>query len=612
MRDITPSIIKRINDSNSIENLRENLKIENDQDIFNTLLEYLDLIVEKYDNVYKETSYKIIKFLEQLATEEINNVMNKCSKIVDEKYKIIDILKNDDNNLCDKEIVTLKELANKLENLQVNISFKINHLSIIENYNVVKYLLFKEKNINLSIFLIDNNSYLIEAFNKNNENILVMITESYLNAIETYVKDENCYDITYFDALLEKILKNDKITKDKKVMETCIHMAMNYDRSKYTNGKELNKAIPWYKHLERKLDNTSYEADKENLNTLYGVSPYFKSDIREEGHTLGSEDNIFGGFNKNGDYIITIDNENAFDMDDAISIKKENGIYKLKIYIADPNSFCLEDGLLMNEARRRVETIYSDKESVGIFPHDIVSYYMSLSQNANRYARVYEYDISENGIIIDFKIKKQVINVSHNYSYEEFDNALLKSNEAVEYMTIQNLLDLNSIIKSKYLKDNNTEEVTSKSILEAFILFNNTKVAEFFSSRGIPFIYKYHAETDTRLMNVLETLGQDKKYRKIIKEAMKDGTEKAYSTNRKSHEGLNFKYYCHSTSPLHSYADILLNKCEDTFYFNNPSDKEAHLFETYLNDEVDYINDKILMLDRYRKKYEKAKVRARK
>ena len=61
-----------------------------------------------------------------------------------------------------------------------------------------------------------------------------------------------------------------------------------------------------------------------------------------------------------------------------------------------------------------------------------------------------------------------------------------------------------------------------------------------------------------------------------------------------------------------SYADILLNKYEDTFYFNSPSDKEAHLFETYLNDEVDYINDKILMLDRYRKKYEKAKVRARK
>lgn len=612
MKEISPSVIKRIIDSGTLEDLRENLKIENNQDIFKILLEYLDLIVDKYDNQYKEASYKIIYFLEMLATSEINNLISKCSMLIEEKYKIIDILKDDENNLCDREIITLKELANKLENLELSISFNINSMSIIENYNVVKHILFKEKNRNLSTFLINNNSYLIEAFNKNNENILVILTENYLNAIESYAKGENFYDLFYFDEILEEILKNDKITKDKKIMETCIHMVLNYDKSKDKDGKQKNKAIHWYKHLEKRLDNNSYEEDIEQLNNLYNISPYFKRNIMEEGYTLGQEDEIFYRFDKNEEYIFTIDNNLAFDMDDAISISKENGVYKLKIYVADPNSFCLEDGLLMEEARRRVETVYSDKQSAGIFPREIVAYYMSLQQNANRHARCYEYTISENGIILDFKITKKVVNVSRNYSYEDFNDALNRSNEAEEYMSIQNLLDLYNIISRKYIDRINTDEVSAESLLETYIIFTNTKVAEFFASRGIPFIYKFHSNSDNRFANVLDSIESNKKYKNIIKNAIREGTEKEYSLDKTSHEGLNLKYYCHSTSPIHSYADILLNECEDMFYFNNPSDRQAYEFEKYLQSEIEYINEKITMLDRYRRKYEKAKVRSRK
>ena len=611
MREISPSVVKRINESSNIEDLREKLKLENDQDIFKLLIDYLDLITERYDNQYRDVSYKIIGFLEELATLELSNIINKCSMLTEQKYKIIDMLKSDDANLKDKEVVTLKELANKLENLEVSISFNINSLSLIENYNIVKHIIFKEKNRNLSKFLIDNNPYLINAFNKSNDNILIILTDHYLDAIDSFVKNNDSYNLAYCDELLEKILESDKIKKDENVLEICIEKVRNYKKEDKKSGSELNKAVFWYKHLEDQLDNYNYEEDLESLNNLYGVSPYFKKSIEEEGHRIGNSDEFLYGYDKNGEYIITIDNNLAFDRDDAISISKENGIYKLKIYVSDPNSFCDKDSLLMQEARKRVDTVYQDKESVGIFPRDVVAYYMSLEQNHNRYARVYEYTITENGIIIDFKITKDIVNVSRNYSYEEFNSALDSSDIAEEYIAIQNLLDLKAIIDKKYFKTDSKEEVTAESLLETFILYNNAKVAEFFSSKGIPFVYKHHSNTDNRLKGLLSNLCDRKDYRSLVKNAIKDGSETTYSTNKKSHEGLNFEFYCHSTSPLHSYADIVLNQCEDTFYFRNPSDKEAYEFEDYLDKEVEYINGKLAMLDRYREKYEEAKVRSR-
>ena len=611
MKELTPSVIKRINESGSIDILRQKLKINLDQDMFKILLEYLDLIVDKYEGRYKETSYKIIDFLELIATSEISNLMNKCFMLKKEKYKIIDMLKDDNNNFDDREIVTLKELANKLENLEVNISFNINYLSIIENYNIVKHILFKEKNKNLSKHLVENNSYLVEAFNRKNENILIMLTKSYLKAIDDFVLDKDFYDLTYFDELLEQILRNDKISKDEKAIETCIHMVLNYDKNKNKNSSQINKAVHWYKHLEKKLDNPMYEEDKEELNNLYGISPYFKKDVTEEGYILGKEDNTFFRIDKNNEYIITIDNSLGYDKDDALSISKENGLYKLKVYISDPNSFCLKSGLLMEEARRRVETIYNDREKIGIFPKEIVGYYMSLEQSCNRYARCYEFLISETGIIVDFKIKKEIVNVSHNYNYDEFNNALYKSDEPKEYITIQNLLDLRDIINKKYIGADNNTEVTAEKLLETFTLFTNSKIAEYFALSGTPFIYKYHSNSDERFSGLLEKVDENKKYKEMVKEAIRCGNERIYSSAKTSHEGLNLNYYCHATSPLHNYSDILLNECEDMFYFDNPSDKEAYLFEKYLNNEIEYINEKITMLDRYREKYEKAKVRCK-
>ena len=609
MKEINRGVIKRIIESNSIEDLRDKLKIENDQDIFKLLLEYLDLIVEKYDNQYKEVSYKIVRFLEELSTLELSNLMNKCSMITDEKFKIIDIIKDEDSSLKDKEIITLKELANKLENIEVSISFNINSLSLIENYNIVKHILFKEKNRNLSKFLIENNPFLIKAFNKNNEDILIILTDNYLNAIDDFAKENNFSDLSYYDELLEMILESEKIEKDQFVIETCIEKVLNYDKSKDKTSSELNKAVHWYKNLANKLDNSKYEEDLEDLNILYNISPHFKRPIVEEGHILGKCDDMLSGYDKSGEYIITIDNNLAFDKDDAISISKENGVYTFKIYVADPNAIFPDDSLIMEEARRRVETVYQDKDSAGIFPRDIVAYYLSIEKNSNRYARVYEYKISENGIMLDFRIYKDIVNTSWNYSYDEFNHILDRSDSPEEYITVQNLLDLKDIIDKKYFGES-SEEVTAETLLENFILYNNTKVAELFSSKGIPFIYKHHSSTDTRFEGLLKNLDK-KDYRNMVKEAIKDGEETVYSTSKTSDDGLDFKFYCRSTSPIHSYADIVLNRCEDMFYFKNPSDKEAYLFEEYLENEVEYINDKIAFLNRYRNKYEKARVRSR-
>lgn len=612
MKELSPSTIKRINESKTIEDLREKLKIENDQDIFKLLLTFLDLLVEKYDNQYKETSYKIIDFLEVLAGTEINNLINKCVMITDEKQKITNILENDCDNLKDKEKTTLKELARKLEALRTNISFNINSLSIIENYNIVKQILFKEKNRDLSLCLIKNNSYFIDVFNKSNDNILLLITKVYLNAIEQYAKDINYYDLSYYDEILDEILTNDKIKKDKKVIEKCIETVINYDKRKNKTGSEYNKAVPWYKNLEKKLDNFNYEEDIEKLNELYKISKYFKKSLIDEGNKSGKKEIQSNRYKKNKDHILTIDNNFGFEKEDAISIEKKDNIYKLKIFISDPNSFFDKYGLLMEEARKRVEVVYFNHKPVGIFPKEIIRNYLSLEKNCNRLVRVYEFDIGESGILIDFKISKQIINVDKCYSYDEFNQSLVTPKSKKEEKIMENIVDLYNIINKKYIINNCNDNISAEQILEVFMLFTNNKVAELFSHKGVPFVYKCNSNNNQDIELLLKNIDEEyNNYKGMIKTAIKSAIDTKYSVERQNHDGLGFSAYCHCTSPMHNYADILVNECEDLFYFNNASDEEAEVFEEYLKEEVDYINGKISFLNRYKEKSTRARVRSK-
>lgn len=617
--EITPSEIKKIIASENITQLKINLKLENDQDIFKLLLEYLEKILKKFNVSYKSVTYKILGFLEELAIKEDNNLMDKCSIITEEREKVIQLIKlvSKKDRQTSKKIIFLKDLANRLENLELNIIYNLKSPLILANYNIVKYIIFKLKDINYSKDLINKNTYLINAFNINSENIFNLIIEEYLKAIEKHAKEDESFNLFYYDEVLEQLLNNDKIKKDSEIIEKCIKKAINFDKQKNLTGKQQKKYICWFKHLIKKLDNPKYEDDFEAINNMYTVNFFYKKSILEEGHTLGRKNQKTEANSLEKDYIITIDDSTTCDRDDALSIEKiNNELYNLKIFIADPNTFCGKKSLLMKEARKRTETLYLEDQMIGMFPEEIVKAYLSLDENKNRLVREYSYKINTSGIIEDFKIKKKIIQVDRNYTYEEANVLITKCYDEKTEKTIENLLELRNLLTKRHINDTVLAEdiTTSERLIETYMIFNNNKIAEFFSSKGIPFVYRHH-----NLKRVMDDCGINlnslphnnrKRYAEIIKNMEKINLSAIYSCQKKNHEGLDLSHYCHSTSPIRRYADILVNECEDKFYFSRMSDKEIDKFEKYLTKEVEHLNDKAKGTAKYYEKYQKAKIRS--
>lgn len=620
--EITPSEVKRIIISKDIKELKRNLKIEKDQDIFKVLLNYIDKVLKKFNMKYRNVTYKIVGFLEELSLQEETNLIDKCNILTFQKEKIIELIKEVDkkNRTNDKKVIFLRDIANRLENLEVNITYNLKSPEIMANYNIIKHIIFQIKDMNLSKNLIEKNAYLINAYNLKSKNIFTLVVDEYINAIENHAKNDESFDLFYYDEILDKLLNTNKIKKDSTIIENCILKIANYDKSKDKNGKEQRRAIYWYKHLIKKLDVSNYEDDFDFINNMYNVSFYYKNEILKEGHQQGYKHrNILtkpSGSIPN-DHIITIDDETTYDKDDALSIAKlDNDLYLLKVFIADPNSFCGRNSLLLNEARKRVETLYLDDKIIGMIPREIVEAYLSLDEEKYRLAREYAFKITGTGIIEDFKIKKRIIKVNKNYTYDQINNLMKKCNDETTEKTIENLINLRNILTKKYVsEDLISPDITSgEKLIETYMIFCNSKLAEYFANKGIPFVYRNHILTKTidsdgiNLDNLPDN--SRKRYQNIIKKIEKTNLSATYSTEKKGHAGLDLSHYCHSTSPIRRYADILVNECVDNFYFSRLSDKDAYDFEEYLKKEVKHLNDKSIGVIKYYETYQKARIRS--
>jgi len=610
---------KHLIDSKNLPDFEEKTNTNSINTTFNNLLSLLDMIINQMENnnadLY-EIGYKILDYLDEVIIHRENEKIN-LKKVIKQKTRIIEGIKEvkKENRINNKRITFYKEVTNRLENIEINVEHNIKSDEIIENYNIIKYIILNEKNINYAEILINKYFYLINAHNMLNNNSLIdNIIDEFLKALEEYALYNKVSDLYYFDNVLDRILNNSKIKIEPEVRERNIKKIMNKFNSLKLDKKEREKISSWYHHLIKLIDTNSSRVSLEQLNNMYNIKFYFKTATLEEA-------NIFKYSNKykmiakpSEDYIITIDEkETNLDKDDAISIKKHQDGYELKVYIADPNTFCTMNSLLMQEARNRTQSIYLPDKTIHMFPEELLLDNLSLNENKNRYARVYTYIISEHGEIIDFNIEKKAVRVSNNLSYDKVNETIKKGTENIKLnTTIQNLLDLKNIISKKYVsqeeleKSSPKEKSKSESLIELLMVFNNYKVAEYFYKHNLPFIYRNHklnkSLTDFEKDIEKSSLDNDK-FQKIIASIENVCLSASYSCENPNHEQLDLEYYSHTTSPLRRYADVIANHCQDNFYFSRISDEEAYAFEENLKNEVSHINEKEKEIFEYYKRY---------
>lgn len=314
--------------------------------------------------------------------------------------------------------------------------------------------------------------------------------------------------------------------------------------------------------------------------------------------------------------IVTIDGDDAKDLDDAVSVEVlGNGNYLLGVHIADVSHYVFENSPLDKEALKRGTSVYLIDRVVPMLPRRLSNGICSLNPQIERLTLSCSMEIDKKGKVISYEIYESVIKTKERMTYKNVNKILTdKDPEAMgRYKdlidTFKRMEELMDILKSKRLSRGSIEfefqetkiildekgrpvEIrpydrgVSEQVIEEFMLVCNETIAEHMFWRDIPFIYRVHEDPDPEKIDTFnefihnfgyhlkgiaeihpKTLQQlmnsikGKKEERIISTLMLRSLKKArYTSTSQGHFGLAAKYYCHFTSPIRRYPDLMIHR----------------------------------------------------
>ena len=364
-------------------------------------------------------------------------------------------------------------------------------------------------------------------------------------------------------------------------------------------------------------------ADVLSLIRAYGLFETFPSRVNAEAKARSKEQiteemiTESGRLDLRGKRIFTIDGPSAKDLDDAVSIEiLPNGNYLLGVHIADVSHYVTEDGYLDREALKRGTSVYLINRVVPMLPKALSNGSCSLNPGEDKLTLSCIMEIDGEGKVVDHSIRESVIRSAARLVYDDVSDILEKDDPELtkKYIDIADDLKLMGklahilrhrrkqkgsldfdISEAVITLDENENPVsveleerrTANRLIEEFMLAANETVAEHFFWLNYPFVYRIHEKPDpekimdlkTYLMNFgirlkgsadniyPKTLAdiiadiEDKPYESVVNRVMLRTMKKAcYSTECQGHFGLAFRYYCHFTSPIRRYPDLIIHR----------------------------------------------------
>ena len=314
--------------------------------------------------------------------------------------------------------------------------------------------------------------------------------------------------------------------------------------------------------------------------------------------------------------IVTIDGDDAKDLDDAISLRRlKNGNYYLGVHIADVSYYVEEGSELDKEALARGTSIYLVDRVIPMLPHKLSNGICSLNPHVDRFAISCFMEITPQGEVIDHDIVESVINSTERMTYNNVNKILAGDKKLQEeYSHVCDLFflmkELAEILQktredrgaidfdtneAKVLVDEKGKPIDvvlrqrgeSDRIIESFMLVANETVAKHFKWLDLPFIYRVHENPKVdklrKFSTISRTLGytikgslediHSKELSKIV-EASKGTDEHViistlllrcmakarYDEQCLGHFGLADEYYTHFTSPIRRYPDLIVHR----------------------------------------------------
>ena len=353
----------------------------------------------------------------------------------------------------------------------------------------------------------------------------------------------------------------------------------------------------------------------------YDLPVEFEEKLLNQAERVGkpvSEADMAGRRDLRSLQMVTIDGEDAKDLDDAVSLTREGENYCLGVHIADVSNYVQENSALDREALNRGTSVYLVDRVIPMLPHTLSNGICSLNQGEDRLALSCLMKVNKKGEVISYEIAETVICVDRRMSYtavrkilEEGDLELIQEYEELVPM-FQDMQELAAILRkkrrqrgsidfdfpeSKIILDQKGNPVSiepyernvATDLIEDFMLLANETVAQHFYWMEVPFLYRTHETPDTEKIEKLATFIHNFGYHIKIKTsdhevhpkeiqkllASIEGTEEEaliarlalrsmkqakYSVECTGHFGLACACYCHFTSPIRRYPDLQIHR----------------------------------------------------
>lgn len=336
--------------------------------------------------------------------------------------------------------------------------------------------------------------------------------------------------------------------------------------------------------------------------------------------------------------IVTIDGEDAKDLDDAVTVKKlANGNYFLGVHIADVSNYVTEGSQLDREAYERGTSVYLTDRVIPMIPQRLSNGICSLNPHVPRLTMSCEMEIDPNGQVVSHDIFPSVIQTTERMTYTAVNQILEEQDEQVmeRYQQLvpmfQEMQELHQILEEMRIRrgaisfedreakilvepDGQPTDILLRSrgvgerLIESFMLAANETVAEHFNKRNFPFIYRIHEQpkeekmqrffdfasalgivvrgtkgtiTPKDLQKVIENV-EDKPESAVINTMLLRSMQQArYSEDNFGHYGLAAEYYTHFTSPIRRYPDLIVHRLIRS-YGQDPSEANQTYWENEL------------------------------
>lgn len=376
----------------------------------------------------------------------------------------------------------------------------------------------------------------------------------------------------------------------------------------------------------------------------FGLPEHFSEEVIAEASAVPDEilpSELEGRRDLRDQLIVTIDGEDAKDLDDAVTVEKlDNGHYRLGVHIADVSYYVKEHSALDQEAYRRGTSVYLVDRVIPMIPHRLSNGICSLNPKVDRLTLSCEMVFDDQGKRVSYEIFPSVIRTTERMTYTDVNRIIVdqdpetmqKYEELVPFFNT--MLELSLILRearaergaidfdfdeAKVLVDREgkpldvvlRERNKAEMLIEDFMLAANEAVAEHFYWLKVPFVYRVHEDPDpVKMQNFLEfitTFGylvrgsanriHPRSLQQVIEEIkgspeetiistvlLRSMKQAHYSPSNDGHFGLSAEYYTHFTSPIRRYPDLIVHRLIRLYHEGLNGEQELEEWQEKLED----------------------------